>query len=88
MNDRNNLPYAIQLDKEMSSLEEEKKHLDQIAEEKIDFLVFGSGNRKHTVYWDDIKNLELVIDIQKMVEIIQNKRRNLLIDKAKKFKEL
>ena len=88
MNYRNNLQYAIRLTEEITLIENEKKHLDSIQKAKIDRLTFGSSEENHTLYWDDIQKLGLVVEIQKIVEIIQNKRRNLLIDKENKFKEL
>ena len=88
MNDRKNLSYAIKLNTEITPITGKIKHLDMIQEAKIDLLVFASGNKRHDIYLADIQKLDLEGEIQKIVEIIQNKRRNLIIEKENKFKEL
>ena len=88
MNDRKNLQYAFELDREMTSIEDNIKQLDEIHESKIDILHFGSNGKQHTIFFTDIEQLELTTEINKMVEIIQNKRRNLLTEKENEFKKL
>ena len=88
MNDRRNLKYAFELNNEMTSIEGQIKHLDEINKAKIDLLTFTSCNREHSIYWPDIQKLGLETEIQKIVEIIQNKRRNLLTEKENEFKKL
>lgn len=88
MNDRKNLRQAIKLNDEMIKIENEKQHLDEIHKAKIDIVHFGSNGIQHTIFWKDIEELELESDINKIVEIIQNKRRNLLTIKENRFKEL
>lgn len=88
MNDRKNLKYAIELDREMASMEDEIRHLNEINKAKIDLLTFTSCNREHPIYWPDIQKFGLETEIQKIVEIIQNKRRNLLTEKENEFKKL
>ena len=88
MNDRKNLRQAIKLNDEMTKIENEKKHLDEIHKAKIDILHFGSNGKQHTIFWNDIEELELEVEIQRIVEFIQNNREKLLAEKENKFKEL
>lgn len=88
MNDRKNLQYAFELDREMTSIEDNIKQLDEIHEEGLDWIGLSCNGKRYTIYASEMVDLNLMPVIHTFIEAVQNARRRSLTEKLNEFKEL